>query len=230
PLRARGVVIGAMTVQSAQAAAFDEADIAVMQTVADQVATAISNARLFGQVQVSLDAERRAYGELSREAWQALLLEQPDLGFVEDGGGLAPAGETWDAEMSEAVRSGKPASGGDRALAVPIVARDQVVAVIDAHLPDGTGAWSAEQREMLQALAEQLGVALEGGRLYRETQRRALREQIIGQVTGRIRESLDLETMLRTATGEIRQALNLGDLVIRLATPRQSAQDGGKQE
>ena len=86
------------------------------------------------------------------------------------------------------------------------------------------GEWTAEQQELLQALAEQLGVALEGGRLYRETQRRAAREQVIGQVTGRIRESLDLETMLRTATVEIRQALNLGDLVVRLAAPQESAQ------
>jgi hypothetical protein len=35
-----------------------------------------------------------------------------------------------------------------------------------------------------------------------------------------------METMLRTATGEIRQALNLGDLVIRLLPPK--ADDQGK--
>ncbi len=55
PLRSRGRTIGAMTVQSIEEAAFDEADIAVMQTMADQVAVAIDNAQLFAQNQVSLE-------------------------------------------------------------------------------------------------------------------------------------------------------------------------------
>ena len=51
PLAARGRVIGAMTVQSAEVAAFDDQDIAALQTMADQVANAIANARLFEQSQ-----------------------------------------------------------------------------------------------------------------------------------------------------------------------------------
>ena len=47
PLTARGQVIGAMTTQSADAAAFNEDDISVLQTMADQLANAIQNARLF---------------------------------------------------------------------------------------------------------------------------------------------------------------------------------------
>ena len=47
PLRARGDVIGAMTIQSDRAAAFTEADITALQTMTDQVANAIETARLF---------------------------------------------------------------------------------------------------------------------------------------------------------------------------------------
>jgi GAF domain-containing protein len=47
PLISRGEVIGAMTIQSAQEAAFSEEDIAVLQTMAGQVANVIENARLF---------------------------------------------------------------------------------------------------------------------------------------------------------------------------------------
>jgi PAS domain S-box-containing protein len=47
PLRARGEVIGAMTIQSDRSAAFTEADITALQTMADQVANAIETARLF---------------------------------------------------------------------------------------------------------------------------------------------------------------------------------------
>ncbi|MFN8413906.1 MAG: ATP-binding protein [Anaerolineales bacterium] len=47
PLRARGRVIGAMTIQSRWEAAFSDSDILALQTMTDQVANAIETARLF---------------------------------------------------------------------------------------------------------------------------------------------------------------------------------------
>ena len=47
PLTTHGIVIGAMTIQSARAAAFSRVDITALQTMADQMANAIENARLF---------------------------------------------------------------------------------------------------------------------------------------------------------------------------------------
>jgi GAF domain-containing protein len=47
PLISRGQVIGAMTIQSSQPAAFSQDDISALQTMADHVANAIQNARLF---------------------------------------------------------------------------------------------------------------------------------------------------------------------------------------
>jgi GAF domain-containing protein len=58
PLIVRGQVIGAMTVQSVQEAAFSDEDIAVLQTMADQLAVAIENARLFEQAQTRAERER----------------------------------------------------------------------------------------------------------------------------------------------------------------------------
>ena len=47
PLRARGDVIGAMSIQSTLPSAFSEGDITALQTMADQVGNAIETARLF---------------------------------------------------------------------------------------------------------------------------------------------------------------------------------------
>ena len=49
PLVSRGQIMGAMTVQSTEAAAFSEQDIAILQTMGDHVATYIANAQLFEQ-------------------------------------------------------------------------------------------------------------------------------------------------------------------------------------
>ena len=51
PLRVRGEVIGALDVQSTDEAAFTDEDVAVLQTMADQLANAIENARLFAEIE-----------------------------------------------------------------------------------------------------------------------------------------------------------------------------------
>jgi GAF domain-containing protein/HAMP domain-containing protein len=107
PLRARGEILGALDVQSTEPGAFGEEDVAVLQTLADQVAVAIDNARLFQQAQQSMEAERRAYGELSRQSWQELLRTRPELGFRSDEGGVTSAGDIWRPEMEQAVQEGR---------------------------------------------------------------------------------------------------------------------------
>jgi GAF domain-containing protein/BarA-like signal transduction histidine kinase len=59
PLVVRDEVIGAVTVQSVEEAAFSEADITSLQAMADQLAVAISNARLLKELEA-------AYAELVR--------------------------------------------------------------------------------------------------------------------------------------------------------------------
>ena len=69
---------------------------------------------------------------------------------------------------------------------------------------------------MLETMTDQLGVALESARLYQDAQRRAARERLVSDVTTRMRETLDVDTVLQTAVREIRQVLGLHDVTIRL--------------
>ncbi len=229
PLRARGQVFGVLDVQSTEREAFTQEDANVLQTLADQVALAISNARLFYEAQESLAAQQRLYAQISGEAWHTLLSEQGALGFVKQKGALLPAADAWSQEAVQALKTGQVMQGDRTAgtptptLAVPIKSGDRVIAVLDAQLPTGTTAWTPDQIALLQSLSEQVAQAMERARLYRDTQRRAARERLVGEATGRIRESLDIETVLKTTASEIRQALDLDTLVIRLVTPETDA-------
>ncbi len=65
PLRSKDGIIGALDVQSLKRAAFNESDIALLQSLADQIAIAVDNARLFHEVQE--EAQRaRALAEASQ--------------------------------------------------------------------------------------------------------------------------------------------------------------------
>jgi PAS domain S-box-containing protein len=59
PLMSRGQALGALTIQSRQQAAFSMDDIAVLQTMADQLAIAIDNANLIRQAQARVEREQR---------------------------------------------------------------------------------------------------------------------------------------------------------------------------
>jgi signal transduction histidine kinase/DNA-binding response OmpR family regulator/putative methionine-R-sulfoxide reductase with GAF domain len=75
PLRARERIIGVLDVQSTKKAAFSEDDVAVLQTLADQLATAIENANLFQRVRE--DANRRALiNEVNQAAASSLEIKE----------------------------------------------------------------------------------------------------------------------------------------------------------
>jgi GAF domain-containing protein/HAMP domain-containing protein len=61
PLVVGSRVIGALDVQSTQMAAFDEASAAVLQSMADQIAIALSNTMQFQQAQANLQRTRQLY-------------------------------------------------------------------------------------------------------------------------------------------------------------------------
>ncbi len=205
PLRARGEVLGALDVQSTEAAAFTDRDVEVLQILADQVAMAVSNARLFQQTQTALEAERRVYGELRREAWRHEFQTQSRLNcFCDERGVRLVDGP-----------GTKPGNIGLPELTLPVSLGDQILGSIQVH-KDQAEEWTAEEIALMGTLADQLGLALENARLFADSQRRAAREQLISQAASRLRGSLDIDTVLQTAVREIGEALGLAEVRVRL--------------
>jgi GAF domain-containing protein/HAMP domain-containing protein len=236
PLRSRGQVIGALTVQHDRPNAFDQDAITVLQTVADQVAVALDNARLFAERQAALEATQRAYGELSREDWAEILRARTDLAFRSDERGTTQARDTWRPEMKQALVMGQTMRGhgaggdGKHTLAVPIQVRGQVVGVLDTYKPAEAGDWTGEEIALLEAIATQLDSALEGARLYQDTQRRAAREQAIRQVTEEMRRAVDVEAILQSTVTELAKALGAPRAYVRLGMAGEAAPDNGPDQ
>ena len=230
PLRSRERTIGAMTVQSTRSAAFDEADMSVLQTMADQVALAIENARLISESTAALEESRRLSGEVTSRAWADLLRTRPDWGYQYRGGQVANVAGEWSPEMTEALRTGrttqyvvseKQDSVFEDAgmLAIPLRVRQQTVGVLGFRRRDESRAWTDREIEVLELLVGQMGDALVGAQLYESAQQSATREQLVGDLASRMRQTLDVESVLRTAVQEVRSALDLPEVVVRLGGP-----------
>ena len=217
PLVVGEEIVGVLDVQSTEREAFGEADLTVLQTLADQVAIAISNARLVRRVQESLEIERRAYGQMSLEAWRNLIRSGIGPGERYDPQRLLQDRGQWREMPAE--MEGLPVAAQDGpgpAMAIPLKVREQVIGVLDAYKPSGTSDWSDDEVALFQALVDQLGVALDGARLYQDAQRRATQDRILGEVAMRMRETLDMDEVVRTAVREIGEALGIAEVEVRM--------------
>jgi GAF domain-containing protein len=218
-------LLGALDVHSVQAAFFNADHLLSLQLLADQVAIAIENARLFSENQTTLEASKRAYGDLSRDAWGTLLRARPELGFlctVQDAINLVQG--DWPEEMIAARRNDRVIHIDPKTIAIPIRIRDQVTGAVRLRKPDDAGDWTEKEVELMQTIADQLSVALESARLYQETQRRAERERLAGKITAHLRSSNDPQMILQTAVQELRQALQASKAQVLIsASPFKSA-------
>jgi len=164
-----------------------------------------------------METERRIYQELSRESWQELLRTQLALGFLSDARDTVPAGDLWRPEMKVALNTGQTTPGeGATTMAVPIKVRGQVIGVVDGRKPQDAGEWTQEEIELLEALTDQLNVALEGARLYQDSQRRAVREQMTREITDKMRRAVNVEGILQTAVDELFSVLGTSRAFVRL--------------
>jgi GAF domain-containing protein len=103
-------------------------------------------------------------------------------------------------------------------LTVPVNLGDRVIGALRlCHQDDKS--WQSEDIETLRSVIRQLAPAIENARLLEETERRAALEQSTSQIAATMRETLDIETILRTAAQEIRHTLQLPEVVIRLGPP-----------
>ena len=228
PLVVRDKVIGVLDVQSTQEAAFKRDDVTILQTMVDQVAVAIDNARLLAETQAALEATRRAYGKLSQQAWTEFLSLRRERGYLYTRKTMTPTKGDWHAEMLQAFQSGQKvhetgASGPT--LAVPLKVRGQVIGALRFCKGAKDSDWLPDEISQLETLTEQLGVALDSARLYQDIQHRAARERLAAQVTAHMRQTLRPDAVLQTAVREISEALGLVALDVHLGTETETIQD-----
>jgi GAF domain-containing protein/HAMP domain-containing protein len=105
---------------------------------------------------------------------------------------------------------------GSRALVnIPLQAGGQIAGFVSIARR-APGPFSAVSLRLYETLVGQAAVALERAHLYQDAQRLAARERLIGEVTGRIRQTLDVDTVLRAAAREMREVLDLAEVELRI--------------
>ena len=209
PLIVRDRVIGVLDIQSDKSNAFTQDDLDTFQALADQLALAIDNARLFEETNTAMRAMEQITTEHVRQTWTETL-DRQELAYV-----YTPLG-TSHSSVYPLVEEGarEPDS---QALQASITLHDQKIGVIKIKRKEQN--WHPREQAMLEEIATQVGLALENARLLEETQEHAHRDQMVAAVSTRMRATLNLETILQTAARELQRGLNLKEAEVRLGLP-----------
>lgn len=194
-----------------------------LQTLADQIAIALQNVRLSAQLQASRKELDLLAGRRTQSAWQSFLGGSP-LGYQYDRLKLLPMYEQYPPEILQKLMDGqvvtyiKPGKKPVARLLAPLRLAGQTIGVIGYEEENPSTLWETEEITLLETIANQISLRLENTRLILEAQERAEEEKTLSQIAARIRETLDLETILQTAVAEIRNSYNLDEAEIRLQT------------
>jgi GAF domain-containing protein len=211
---------------------YDEHSQELLAALAGRAAISLENIRLLEQTRRALAEVEATHQSYVRRGWQQHLRHREELvqsTFVFDQSSGWQSDEDSEAfevqrpEIERAVMDGGPAAAGESGdngertgLAIPISIRGQTIGVVGVESPGGDRKWTDEDVAFVQAISEQLGQTLESARLFAETQRRAERERLIGDITAKIRASTDMHDILETAAVELGQALGTSRALIRV--------------
>ena len=205
PLRVAGEVIGSLDVQSTETNAFSQEQIGVLTTLADQIAIAIENARLFGETKKALTDSRVMFEQYTQQEWSSFARQAKTRGFLFDGKHVVALDNSAKREpIKSVIQTGslsKEKNSGT--VAVPIKLRGQTIGVLDVRAKNGQRPWKPDEIALLEAAAERAALALENARLIESAQRRAARERAIGDISTRIGAVSNLESILQTAVEEL---------------------------
>jgi GAF domain-containing protein len=204
PLRVGGRVIGALDVQSTQTNAFSQEDISVLVTLADQIAIAIENARLFSEARGALAESQATLDKYVKQEWSTYARQARQNGFVFDGKQVLPLDNGARRAPRPLPQTGSLSlNKASSAISVPIKLRGQTIGVLDVKPRSGQREWTQDEIALLEAAAERAALALENARLVESAQRRAARERSIGDIAAKIGAVSDINSILQTAVEEL---------------------------
>lgn len=227
PLEVGDQILGALDVQSTQPAAFNNDDVALLSTLANQVAVAIQNTRLFSETRQTLTELQIAQRQYLQREWNRLVKERQIHGIEYQLGNLrelrAGLQVDWPALQDGGI-SAKPAfaeaplsqASDPGSLMVPLMLRGQVIGALRLESEGGRLSWSDEEITLIRSVADQVSLALENARLIQETSQRAEREHVLSAITSKVRASTNVDDILQIAIQELTQALNVSAGTIQL--------------
>jgi GAF domain-containing protein/HAMP domain-containing protein len=216
PLRVGDDVIGALDVQSTETNAFGQEDLNILSTLADQVSIAIQNAQQFEQTRRALNEADVLSRQFVEVGWQEFTKSRNILGIRHTGARATLLHKRNGKHKEEDFLAVNPARINVRGatLSLPIKLRGEVIGSVEVRTPDNRR-WDQDELDIVTTIIERAAIAMENARLLAESQKRAAKERIIGEIAAKISMQSEINELLKTTAQELGRSLPGAEIAIQ---------------
>ena len=233
-LRIGAETVGALDLQSQKVDAFTAQDTESIRRLAEELAFAVDNARLYSEAQTRSVENQHLYEQAQSSLREIERLNRQLIGgaWAEYLRGSSPApAYTLDLETGQSVDSAENTptlsdasrtnqivirqNGTLKMVALPISVRGQVIGAMEFEIMADQDI-TPEQMSILQQVVERLGLAAENARLLEDAQRIAQREALVNEISVRLQAATGIDAVVAAATQSLADAFQSPRVAIRL--------------
>jgi len=214
PLSVRGNVLGILDIHSDQHQAFTTEDTDILQPLADLIAITFDNLRLLNNTS-SLLAQLEDNSSANTDQVWTKLTSRNKPAYQYTPVGVRPI-------------FSKSGQDDDSKLKIPLTLHGQNIGMIKLQRKGSKEEWSQKEQDLLKKISEQVALAIENSRLVDEAQKNAKRDQMLANISSKIRETLDIESVAKTAAIELRRIFDLKEAEISIGLPQTDAAPNSK--
>ena len=211
PLIARNRVLGVLDIHSDQTQAFNADEIEILQTLADQIAVAIETVRILDESQSAVNQLETLTSERTRDAWRREL-KRKSRAYTYTALGLRPE---------------KLPLKENNAISAAITIRGHQIGRITVSRKKNV-IWNPSDQDFILEIANQIGPAIDNIRLLEDANLRAQQEQTVGKIAARFGQSLDIDSLLKSAVKELGQLADVEEATVFISESNRNKNDNAK--
>ena len=226
--------IGALLLEAEEVYHFDEHQVRMYTSLAQQIAVIIDNQRFLAETRAALTEAKATQRQYTLQAWETYgaknrrkIYEHMRPGEMSSINALPPEVSqaiadkrliiTLPPESEIATDNGWTTSPASTVI-VPLTIRDEVIGVLGLQETDTSREWLPEEIVIIETVAREIAQAAENLRLLDETQQRAAREKRVNEIGEKIQAAQSLEEALRIAVKEVGLSLKVPQTSVQLKT------------
>lgn len=211
PIMVDGQVLGVLDVQENRVAGFDEGDASLLKTLANQVAVALRNSRLYARVEQALADARALQARYLDQSWDQSrrVVSHGQYHYAApnapglDALFFAPDGQLLSDLESSAIVKAQVDEQDVETIAAPIKFRERAIGSLQVYPAKPDKSWGEDDMLILNAVVDQLGQAAENLRMFEEAREKAGREQTIREITERMRDAVSIQDLVKVVVEQL---------------------------
>lgn len=209
PLKVEQRVIGALDIQSKQPEAFGQSDIEIFQVLADQLAIAINNARLIGQLQNRVDEVNRLNQQMVEKVWVDFGQNEPQI---------EPFAYRYNLINVETIPGNGQETTIEGSFSAAIEIGGNQIGEINTAITEGL---TSEKVALIEAIANRVALAIDNARLVQETQTALAEAQRLYEMARTVNSvaELDIQGIYNPIIDQLVFEPRLEQVTILLAVP-----------